>query len=249
MIRLLLSEKYWLRFKEIMLNFGIYDKPNLRKTVEGILYRMRTGVPWRDLPPYFGQWNSIYQQFNRRSKNDKLMKFFKGLIQNPDLEWEFIDGSIVRAHQHSTGASSDNPEAIGKSAGGNTTKIHLATDGFGLPLDFMITGGQVHDAKIAPQLISILPTSEYLIADRGYASKALRNQIREKGVTPTCPRKRNSLTGNDHMDWDLYKYRHLVENAFARLKHFRAIATRYDKLKRNYRSMVALACAFLWLPV
>ena len=141
MIRLLLSEKYWLRFKEIMLNFGIYDKPNLRKTVEGILYRMRTGVPWRDLPPYFGQWNSIYQQFNRWSKNDKLMKFFKGLIQNPDLEWEFIDGSIIRAHQHSTGASSDKPEAIGKSAGGNTTKIHLATDGFGLPLDFMITGG------------------------------------------------------------------------------------------------------------
>ena len=86
MIRLLLSEKYWLRFKEIMLNFGIYDKPNLRKTVEGILYRMRTGVPWRDLPSYFGHWNSIYQQFNRWSKNDKLMKFFKGLIQNPDLE-------------------------------------------------------------------------------------------------------------------------------------------------------------------
>ena len=113
----------------------------------------------------------------------------------------------------------------------------------------MITGGQVHDVKLAPQLVSILPTSEYLIADRGYDSEALRNQIRENGVRPMYPIKRKSLTGNDDMYWDLYKYRPLVENALARLKHFRAIATRYDKLKRNYRSMVAFACAFLWLSV
>ena len=51
------------------------------------------------------------------------------------------------------------------------------------------------------------------------------------------------------MDWYLYKCRHLVENIFARIKHFRAIATRYDKLKRNYLSMVALACGFVWLPM
>jgi len=51
------------------------------------------------------------------------------------------------------------------------------------------------------------------------------------------------------MDWCLYKYRHLVENVFARLKHFRAIATRYDKLKRNYESMVALGCGYMWLPM
>ncbi len=56
-------------------------------------------------------------------------------------------------------------------------------------------------------------------------------------------------SGNDEMDWCLYKYRHLVENVFARLKHFRAIATRYDKLKRNFEGSIALACAFLWLPM
>jgi hypothetical protein len=59
------------------------------------------------------------------------------------------------------------------------------------------------------------------------------------------PRKRNSLKGNADMDWGLYRYRHLVENAFARLKQYRAIATRYDKLKRNYESMVAIACGYL----
>jgi transposase len=91
--------------------------------------------------------------------------------------------------------------------------------------------------------------ADYMIADKGYDSEPLRIQIREKGSVPIIPRKQNSTIGNDEMDWCLYKYRHLVENVFARLKHFRAIATRYDKLKRNYESVIALACAFIWLPL
>jgi transposase len=77
----------------------------------------------------------------------------------------------------------------------------------------------------------------------------LRQQIRDCGEIPVIPRKSNSLTGNDDIDWGLYKYRHLVENAFARLKHFRSVATRYDKLARNYLATVALACAIIWLPM
>ena len=88
-----------------------------------------------------------------------------------------------------------------------------------------------------------------MIADKGYDSEELRDVIRAKSSVPVIPRKSNSKTGNNDMDWGLYKYRHLVENVFARLKHFRAIATRYDKLNRNYASMVALACGYLWLPM
>ncbi|MGU5673386.1 hypothetical protein ACV1CZ_22265, partial [Aeromonas caviae] len=66
---------------------------------------------------------------------------------------------------------------------------------------------------------------------------------------PNIPRKNNSQKGNDDMDWCLYKWRHLVENAFARIKHFRAIATRYDKLLRNYASVLALAFSMMWLPI
>lgn len=88
-----------------------------------------------------------------------------------------------------------------------------------------------------------------MIADKGYDSEELRELIRSKSSTPVIPRKNNSKTGNDHLDWCLYKYRYLVENLFARIKHFRAIATRYDKLKRHYVSMVALACGYLWLPM
>ena len=80
-------------------------------------------------------------------------------------------------------------------------------------------------------------------------SEEVRNTIREKSSNPVIPRKKNSKIGNADIDWSLYKYRHLVENLFARIKHFRGIATRFDKLKRNYESVVALVCAFLWLPM
>ena len=86
--------------------------------------------------------------------------------------------------------------------------------------------------------------ADYIIADKGYDSEELRILIRNKSSIPIIPRKKNSTIGNADMDWGLYKYRHLVENIFARLKHFRSIATRYDKLKRNYASMLAMACSF-----
>ncbi len=232
-----------------MRQHGIYDKSNLRMIVEGVLYRMRVGCPWRDLPSLFGLWNSIYQQFNRWSSKDKLIGIFKTLVVEPDLEWEFIDGSIVKAHQHSTGAACNEDQAIGKSVAGNTTKIHMAVDACGFPIEFKITGGEIHDCKVAPEFIGRLPTAVYTIADKGYDSEEVRAIIRAKLSTPIIPRKINSTIGNNDMDWDLYKYRHLVENIFARLKHFRSIATRYDKLKRNYASMLALACGYLWLPM
>ncbi len=98
-------------------------------------------------------------------------------------------------------------------------------------------------------MLDTLAKVAYVIADKGYDSEAIRDQIRGKDAIPVIPRKQNSKVGNADMDWCLYKYRHLVENAFARLKHFRAIATRYDKLKRNYQSTLALACCLMWLPM
>ena len=111
------------------------------------------------------------------------------------------------------------------------------------------SGGEVQDAKAAPALIEKLPKADYTIADKGYDSEEVREQIRQKSSNPIIPRKKNSKTGNADIDWGLYKYRHLLENIFARLKHFRAIATRYDKLKRNDASMLAIACSYIWLPM
>ena len=82
---------------------GINDKPTLRQAVEGIFYRLRIGCPWRDLPTTLGKWNAVYKRFNAWSLQEKLMGIFQELVVEPDLEWAFIDGSIVKAHQHSSG--------------------------------------------------------------------------------------------------------------------------------------------------
>ena len=178
----------------------------------------------------------------------KFLRLFKLLASCPDMEWIFIDGSHVRAHQHSAGIAN---QSISKSVGGNSSKIHLIVDAHGNPIDFMITDGTTHDVKVAPDLISTLDLKETKVvcADKGYDSEPLREQIRKTGTKANIPKKTNSQSNNDHMDWYLYKIRHLVENMFCRLKQFRGIATRYDKLKRNYQSSVALACIFLWLPL
>ena len=249
MPRLMLTNELWSKLKPIILQHNVHDKPNLRMTIEGVLYRMRVGCPWRDLPCEFGDWNTVYKRYNFWSSKNIFMSVFKQLSQETDTEWEFIDGSYIKAHQHSAGAAGQDEQAIGLSRGGNTTKIHLAVDSYGLPIVFEITGGEVHDSKAASVLIEQLPESAAVVADKGYDSQAIREQIQARGSTPVIPRKKNSTIGNHDLDRPLYKLWHLVENAFARLKHFRAVATRYDKLKRNFASMVALACAFIWLPM
>ena len=107
MPRRMLTVELWSKLKAILRQQRIYDKPFLRDMVEGMLYRMRVGCPWRDLPKEFGCWNTIFQKFNRWATKNKLMMIFRMLVNEPDLEWEFIDGSIVKAHQHSAGAASE----------------------------------------------------------------------------------------------------------------------------------------------
>lgn len=210
---------------------------------------MRTGIQWRDLPERFGRWNSVFKRFNLWSKKGVLQKWFQSISSDNDPEWLFIDGSIVKAHQDSSGAASSSDEAIGKSRGGSSTKIHLAVDSGGLPVYFEISGGQINDIVHAQSLVSAAPKSCSVTADKGYDGDNFRAFIKANGSIANIPRKENSKTGNGHMDWCLYKYRHLVENAFLRIKRYRGIATRYDKLARNYASNVALAFVIMWLPM
>ena len=86
MPRLLLSDEHWSKLRKILLHKAIYNKRDLRMTVEGMLYRMRTGCPWRDLPKAFGNWNKVYKRFNAWSATGKWLKVFKALVAQPDME-------------------------------------------------------------------------------------------------------------------------------------------------------------------
>ncbi len=230
MPRTMLTDARWKLLFNTMKSTGrVYDKPEHRMTFEGILYRMRTGLPWRDLPIEFGDWSAVYRRFNLWSKKGILRILFNRLSEFSDFDWVFLDGSIVRAHQHSTGAATKSSEQIGKSRGGNSTKIHLAVDSGGLPICFDLSEGQRHDIVHANSLVAQLPEVNTVIADKGYDSESFRTFIEEQGGTSVIAKRNYGQDLNkDSMDWCLYKHRHLVENAFARIKHFRAISTRYD---------------------
>lgn len=138
-------------------------------------------------------------------------------------------------------------QALGRSAGGPTTKIHLVCDALGNPYRFSLSEGQVHDVTVAPFLLGTIDLpGDYLIADKGYDSDEFRALIREKKREPVIP-GRNNRKQTIEYDKNLYSIRNLIEHAFCRLKQFRAVATRYDKLSRNFAGMVFLACIFLWL--
>ena len=136
-------------------------------------------------------------------------------------------------------------QALGRSAGGFSTKIHTVTEALGQPLHFRLTGGQMHDVTQAAALLGAY-AAEYVIADRGYAAAAFAAQIEQRGAIPVIPPHPRRLTPQWY-DRELYKERHVIECFFNKLKHYRRIFTRFDKLAQRYLSFVQLASTLIWL--
>ena len=136
-------------------------------------------------------------------------------------------------------------QAIGRSRGGRTTKIHAVVDGCGRPIALKITPGQRGDAPVAADLIAPLPPSLLCAADTAYDSDALRRFLIERGTRPVIP---NNPTRKRIQPFDptAYKRRNIIERSFCRLKDWRRIATRYDKLAANFASACYLAAIVIW---
>lgn len=127
-----------------------------------------------------------------------------------------------------------------------STKIHATCDALGNPTGFFLTAGQAHDLQGADVLIADIE-AEALLADKAYdADERVRDVLRARDIEPVIPSKSSR---NEPIDYDkhLYKARHLIENFFAKLKQYRAIATRYDKTARNFLSAIHLAAVVIWL--
>ena len=140
----------------------------------------------------------------------------------------------------------DTDQAIGRSRGGLSTKIHTLVDALGNPLNFFLSGGQAHDLVGADQLLPTMQAST-LLADKAFdADERVLAPLAAAGKTPVIPPKANRKIERDY-DKDLYMLRHLIENFFAKLKQFRAIATRYDKTAQNFLAAIHLAATVVWL--
>lgn len=136
-------------------------------------------------------------------------------------------------------------QKIDRSRGGLTTKLHVAVDALGNPLRVILSAGQIADIDCAELLIKNLP-SQAVVADKGYDADHFVAKIKATGAEAAIPPRSNRLAPRD-FDQHLYRARNLIERFFARLKHFRRVATRYDKLAKSFLSFIHLACAFVWL--
>ena len=174
-------------------------------------------------------------------------RIFEAMSDDPDFEYLIVDSTIVRAHQHAAGAKKGGlrDQAIGRSRGGLSTKIHMAVRGLGCPVRFMLTAGQKGDAPQAAALIEGLP-AEVIMADTAYDADHLRQAIAAKGALAVIPNN-PSRARKYPLDKHLYAQRHLVECCFSKLKQFRRVATRFEKTARNYRAVVTLAAIVLWM--
>src|ERR1700686_1197128 len=137
------------------------------------------------------------------------------------------------------------PQAIGRSRGGLTTKIHALVDALGNPVELMLAPGQAHDLACAePLLENVDPDA--LLGDKAYDADSLIGTLAQRGITPVIPPKANRKMQRA-CDFALYCERNLIERFFNKLKHFRAIATRYDKLAKIFLAGVQLASAMILL--
>ena len=136
-------------------------------------------------------------------------------------------------------------EHIGRSRGGLSTKINAAVDALGNPVRFILTAGQVHDIKQAEDLIKDV-SFEKLLADKGYDSNRFREAIAEAGGEAVVP-SNGSRKEPIPYDKDIYRERNRVERFFNKIKHFRRIATRYEKTALSFMSMLCLVGAMIWL--
>ena len=135
---------------------------------------------------------------------------------------------------------------MGRSRGGLTTKIHALVDAEGLPIVLKLTEGQAHDGRSADDMLSSLTAGNILLGDRAYDSDRLRQTLAERGAWANIkpmPNRKNIPPFSAF----LYHYRNLAERFFNKLKHFRGIATRYDKNPENYLAGVKLASARIWM--
>ena len=136
-------------------------------------------------------------------------------------------------------------QALGRSRGGFSTKIHVTVDGLGNPLRLRLTAGQRQDIIEAVALVEDFDF-EHIIADRGYAAQAFYDWIVAQGTTPVIPPHQRAKEARDYDKW-LYRERHLVECFINKIKHFRRVFSRFDKLARRFLGFLHFVSSLIWL--
>src|SRR5476651_40988 len=227
-----------------------------RRFFHAVCWILQTGSPWRDLPADFGKWRSIHDRFLDWAKRGWWTKLFEKVRGPAAASVLSLDSTIAKAAPCASGAQkrkksplvSRQRQALGKSHGGLTCKIHAAADENGQLVAAFLTPGQASDPKHGPRLCrrAAFSRPEAICADKAYDTGPVREAIAEIGALAAVPSKKNRKIPIPH-DACLYKKRNVVERFFRRLKEPRKIGLRTDKLKKSFEGWVFVAAARVFL--
>ncbi|WP_329234086.1 IS5 family transposase [Streptomyces sp. NBC_00111] len=278
-VRLVITDAMWDRIEPLMPADPVRGRrwADHRRTLEGIAWKYRTCSPWRDLPEEVGSFQTAHKRLIRWAVDGTWERVLAAILAMADADGDVgwtvsVDSTVCRAHQHSAGArkkGSDQPEdhALGRSRGGLSTKVHLASDSRARPLSIHVTAGQAGDAPAFEAVmagIRILRSGlgrprtrpAVVLADRAYSSRAIRGHLRRRGIRAVIPqpadqvghRLRRGRAGGRPPGFNVeaYKERNTVERCIARLKQWRGLAMRTDKLAIAYQAALHLAAILIW---
>jgi transposase len=218
-----------------------------------VLSLARTGLPWRDLPKDCGRWDAVYNRFRRWEVRGGWRRLWEHL-QPEDCPMTchlFSAATIVRAHQHAAGAVKKHggqaAQALGRSRGGWSTKIHAGCREERTGIAVVLTAGQCHESPVFETVCAQVPPEQSLphaIMDKAYDSHDIREHLIKQDIVPVIPPKSNRLVPLDY-DKNLDKFREKVDRFFNNLKQCRRIATRYEKLSQTFLALIHLVAVWI----
>ncbi|WP_433985293.1 IS5 family transposase [Tunturiibacter empetritectus] len=232
-----LTEAQYERIRDALpVQRGNVSLSNLQ-VLNAVLYVAEQGCKWRGLPKRFGRWHTVYMRMSRWSKAGVLDRVFEKLqveqIVRIKLEAVSLDSTSIKVHPDGTGAPKKNgPQAIGKSRGGWNTKVHMVAADARTAIAFALSPGNAHDAPEGRELLWELPRMPEglpMLMDRAYEGDETRQLVLDLGMVPVVPPKSNRIEPWEY-DRALYKKRNEIERLFRRLKGFRRIFSRFEKL-------------------
>src|SRR5687768_1790740 len=219
-----------------------------RRVISGIVHVLKSGGRWIDAPSVYGPHKTLYNRYVRWAAKGVWVDLFHALARagGPPAQ-VLIDSSAVKAHRSASGVKGGSVNRRLGARGGRSTKIHALTDDLCRPIAFMLTGRQVADCEAAKHLLELLPAARVLHGDKGYDTDLIRRRVEANGTLPNIPPKANRVWKNCFSPV-LYRARNAIERMFCRLKDFRPIATRYDRLATNFLAAVCIAATVsYWL--
>ena len=243
-----LSDEQWQRIEpRLPTDVRGVERQDDRRIISGIIHVLKSGCRWSDCPEAYGPPTTVYNRFARWARRGIWENLFRELAGNG----RSTDTQMIELHPRQSASlgigrkRGEQKQAVGRSRGGRNTKIHALADAKGRLIAILLTGGEAHDCPVAERLIRRVKPPKRMLGDKAYDSAELREELDERGTRPVIPNRSNRKQPYSFSK-RLYKLRWRIESAFNRLKDFRRIATRYDRLARNYLASVCLAAALVW---